>query len=68
MQLLLQNQRITALEAEVERLRPKRRRKIPNPNRKFMDLVEILESQQQATNKAKIPHIIKEESLESEDS
>jgi hypothetical protein len=33
-----------------------------------MDLVEILGSQQQATNEAKIPHIIEEESSESEDS
>ncbi|KAI1330307.1 hypothetical protein F5Y16DRAFT_34469 [Xylariaceae sp. FL0255] len=35
-------QRIAALEAELERYRPKRRRKVLNPNKKFMGIGEIL--------------------------
>ena len=54
MQLILQNQRITALEAEVKRLRPKKRRKVPNPNKKFMQLAEILATTSQEAGKQEI--------------
>ena len=54
MQLILQNQRITALEAKVERLRPKKRRKIPNPNKKFIQLAEILAATSPEASKQEI--------------
>ncbi len=34
--------KIDILETELKRLRPKRRKKVPNPNKRFMDLSEIL--------------------------
>lgn len=43
MEAVVNQQRIVALEAEVERLRPKKRRKkVPNPNKRFMTVSEIL--------------------------
>ena len=42
MECILKDERIRALEAEIERLQPKKRRRIPNPNRKFMTLAECL--------------------------
>ncbi|KAK0709925.1 hypothetical protein B0T26DRAFT_723514, partial [Lasiosphaeria miniovina] len=42
MDLVLKKARIEALKAELERIKPKKRRKIPNPNKQFMDLGTIL--------------------------
>lgn len=36
------DQKIQALEAQIERLQPKKRRKVPNPNKRFIQLSEIL--------------------------
>ena len=44
MEGILKDERIRQLEAQLERLQPKRRRKIPNPNRTFMTLGECLAS------------------------
>lgn len=43
-EMVMRDQKIATLEAEIERLRPKKRRKVPNPNRKFMKISEILAS------------------------
>lgn len=40
----IKDQKIRALEAQLERLRPKKRRKVPNPNSQFMTIGEILGS------------------------
>ena len=42
MECILKDERIRSLEAQIERLQPKKRRKIPNPNRTFMTLAECL--------------------------
>lgn len=44
MECRLKEERIQQLEAQLERAQPKRRKKIPNPNRAFMTLAEILAS------------------------
>ncbi|MGI0016370.1 MAG: hypothetical protein ACREBU_23365 [Nitrososphaera sp.] len=41
-ELALKDQKIQALEAQIERLQPKKRRKVPNPNKRFIQLSEIL--------------------------
>ena len=46
-ELAVKDQKIQALEAEIERLRPKKRRKIPNPNKRFIHLSEILATSQE---------------------
>ena len=42
MELVLREERIRELEAQLERVQPRKRRKIPNPNRTFMTLSECL--------------------------
>jgi hypothetical protein len=62
--------RITSLEEEVDRLkRGKKRRAIPNPNRRFMQLAEILakgEAIPKATGSKKKPLVVESESEEEE--
>ncbi|KAK3366712.1 hypothetical protein B0T24DRAFT_681909 [Lasiosphaeria ovina] len=41
-EVIFQKHQIEALEAKLERLKPKKRRKIPNPNKRFMTLATIL--------------------------
>ncbi len=45
-ELVLAKRKIAELEARLKKLVPKRRKKIPNPNKKFMDLVDILAADQ----------------------
>lgn len=42
MELVLKDERIRELEAQLERVQPRKKRKIPNPNRTFMRLSECL--------------------------
>lgn len=41
-ELTIANQRILELEAQIERMKAKKRKTIPNPNKKFMQLGEII--------------------------
>jgi hypothetical protein len=49
-ELALANERIQGLEAQVERMKAKKRKAIPNPNQKFMQLVDILGGNIEAVN------------------
>ncbi|KJZ73083.1 hypothetical protein HIM_07467 [Hirsutella minnesotensis 3608] len=41
-ELVLKDRKIQDLEATLDRMRPKKKKKIPNPNKRFMDLSDIL--------------------------
>lgn len=45
-EIAFRDRRIEELETRIERLQPKKRRAIPNPNRRFQDLAEILSNGQ----------------------
>jgi hypothetical protein len=47
-ELTVSQQRIRELEAQVERLTSKKRRAVPNPNEKFMQIEEILSKKPRA--------------------
>lgn len=49
-QLAIANERIRELEAQVERFRHKKRKAIPNPNKKFMQIGDILDGERPAGN------------------
>ncbi|KAK6063722.1 transposase [Seiridium cupressi] len=50
--MVVMEQEIKQLQAKVDRLRPKRRRKVPNPNRRFIEIGEILSGGPQVTANA----------------
>lgn len=41
-EITFKDRRIEELQTRIERLQPKKRRTIPNPNRRFQELAEIL--------------------------
>lgn len=45
-EIAFKDRHIEELKAQIERLQPKKRRAIPNPNRRFQDLAEILGTDQ----------------------
>ena len=45
LQLTLAQRRIDELEAQLERGKPKKRKAIPNPNKAFMTITEIIDTQ-----------------------
>jgi hypothetical protein len=49
-ELALAHERIRELEAQVERMKAKKRKAIPNPNRKFMELRDMLGGEKDAGN------------------
>lgn len=49
-QLAIANRRIQELEAQVERMATKKRRAVPNPNKKFMTIEEIMAKKPEAGN------------------
>lgn len=45
-ELVLKDQKILALEGTLDRMRPKKNKKIPNPNKRFMSISDILGSRE----------------------
>jgi hypothetical protein len=49
-ELTIANKKIADLEAQIKRIKTKKRRSVPNPNRRFIQLSEILGGKKEAGN------------------